>query len=114
MPITSSASTLSRQITNTICPNCPLMPVPGSCLASTRVLLRDDHALAGRVVLVELVHELVLARIDAANGEGHALARRQHLLLAELLAFELGRNRAGVGDLKLEFLVGRHLGLLRR
>src|SRR4029079_278055 len=69
-------------------------------------LLCDHLALAG--LLVELVEELVLARLQRVDRHRGLAAGWNHLFLPEVAAFELDRALALVDDVDAKALAGRH------
>src|SRR5262245_47395691 len=95
MPTTSIASADSRQTMKSALP------------MFARMLLGDDLALRG--LFVELVEEPVLARLQRIDDERRLRARRDHLLLLQVLALELDRLLALVRHFEAEALPGRDL-----
>ena len=99
MPITSSASTLSRQTMK--------MMLPDMFRARSFDNLLGDDLRVLRHRLVIFVEISVFPGLQRPEVDRHRFAGADDLLLAQVLALELSRRLARVLDLELERLFGR-------
>jgi hypothetical protein len=74
-------------------------------------LLGDQDAQAG--FLMKLIEEWIRARSQRRDDDEGCRARSQHLLLAQLKAFELNRLSAFIDDLEFDSATGWYTHFLR-